>query len=294
MYNLAKDCVDSYYTKVTKTLTHLLKNSFYDRQLVLVNTTQALKFLELYAARQTKLSKVLSKYDQLPDHFHDLKTTLQTEFSLLKKATLKNIENLQEAIKLQQTYTTTLCGHINSIYVKLAQLDRQVQMHCPYPHPQSDVVQLNAPEYDLDIDGQTDLVLYIQSPTASCTASTAQQLPNAENIQEDTASDAANSEQHTASSPDTNRPESQSPPVLDNTDHSGYQDTEQPRAEHPSDYRPQLEDIPELEDDKENWEEGQFMDTDFIDHHNTTEESDRICCKYSAHFEKVTEQGYSP
>ena len=72
-----------------------------------------------------------------------------------------------------------------------------------------------------------------------------------------------------------------------------HQDTEQPRAEHPNDYRPQLEDIPELEADEENWEEGQFADTDFIDHHNTTEESDQIHCKYSAHFEKVTDQGYS-
>ena len=39
---------------------------------------------------------------------------------------------------------------------------------------------------------------------------------------------------------------------------------------------------------------GQFMDADFIYHHNTTEESDRIRHEYSAHFEKVTEQGYSP
>ena len=36
------------------------------------------------------------------------------------------------------------------------------------------------------------------------------------------------------------------------------------------------------------------MDADFIDHHNTTEESDRIRREYSAHFEKVTEQRYSP
>ena len=70
---------------------------------------------------------------------------------------MKNIENLQEAITLQQTYTTALCGHVNSICAKLAQLDRQVQMHCLYPHPKSDVVQINAPEYDSDIDGQTDL-----------------------------------------------------------------------------------------------------------------------------------------
>ena len=116
LYNLAKDCVDRYYTNVMKTLTHLLKNSFHDRQLVLVNTIQAPKFLESYAARQTKSWKVLSRYHRLPDHFHDLQTNLQTKFSLLKKATSQNIENLQEAVTLQQTYATALCGHINSIY----------------------------------------------------------------------------------------------------------------------------------------------------------------------------------
>ena len=43
----------------------------------------------------------------------------------------------------------------------------------------------------------------------------------------------------------------------------------------------------------ENWEEGQFMDTDFSDHHNNIEESDQICHEYSAHFVKVKDQGYS-
>ena len=50
LYNLAEDCTDRYYTKVIKTLTCLLKNSFYDSQLVLVNTALALKFLESYVA----------------------------------------------------------------------------------------------------------------------------------------------------------------------------------------------------------------------------------------------------
>ena len=92
----------------------------------------------------------------------------------------------------------------------------------------------------------------------------------------------------------TNRSQSQPSPALDNTDHIGYQDNTHPRAEHPSDYRPQLEDIPELETDEENLEEGQFVDMNLIDHHNTTKESDRIHHEYSAHFEKVTEQEYSP
>ena len=281
LYNLAKDCADRYYMKVIKTLTHLLKNSFHDRQSVLVNSARALKFLESYAARQAKLWKVLSKYDHIPDHFHDLKTTLQTVFNLLKKATSKNIENSQEAIQSQRAYTTALCSHINLLYTKLVQLDRQVQTHCLYPHPQLDVVQLNTLEYDLDIDGQPDPVTDIQSP-------------NVKNVKEDTTSNTTNSEQHTTLSLNTNRPESQSSLVLDDTDHPGYQDAEQPRAEHPSDYRPQLEDIPELEDDEENLKEGQFPDSNLIDHHNTIEESDRIQCKYSAHFEKVTEQQYSP
>ena len=55
LYNLVEDCADRYYTKVIKTLTQFLKSSFRDRQLVLVNTTRALKFLESYVARQTKL-----------------------------------------------------------------------------------------------------------------------------------------------------------------------------------------------------------------------------------------------
>ena len=54
LYSLAEDCTDRYYTKVIKTLTQLLKSSFNDRQLVLVNMARALKFLELYGNRQTK------------------------------------------------------------------------------------------------------------------------------------------------------------------------------------------------------------------------------------------------
>ena len=88
--------------------------------------------------------KVLWKYHRLPDHFHDLLTNLQTEFVLLKKATSKNIENLQEAVNLQQTYTTALCSHVDIIHAKLAQLENQLQAHCIYPHPQIDSVQIEA------------------------------------------------------------------------------------------------------------------------------------------------------
>ena len=49
LYHLAEDCTDRYYMKVIQTLTCLMKNSFHDRQLILVNTARTLKFLESYA-----------------------------------------------------------------------------------------------------------------------------------------------------------------------------------------------------------------------------------------------------
>ena len=144
-----------------------------------------------------------------------------------------------------------------------------------------DVVQLNAPQYDPDIDRQLDPVTDVQSL-------------NAETVKEDTAPDTSESEHHTALSLNTTRPEPQPSEVSADTDHPAYYNGEQPIAEYPSDYRLQLEDIPELETDKENWKEGQFVDVYLIDCHNTTEESDRTHCEYSVHFEKVTEQEYSP
>ena len=113
------------------------------------------------------------KVHNLPDHFHDLKTTLQAEFELLKKATSKNVQNIQEVVQSQQQYTTVLFGHINTLYAKLAQLGKQVQIHCIYLHPQSNVIQLNTPDYDLDIDREP-------APTID------KQSPNAESAKEDT------------------------------------------------------------------------------------------------------------
>ena len=145
--------------------------------------------------------KVLSKYHNLPDHFHDLKSTLQTEFELLKTATLKNIQNIQEAVQSQQAYTTVHSGHINTLYTKLAHLDRQIQMHCTYPHSQSDTTQLNALDYDPDIDGEPDSVTAIQPS-------------NAEPVKEDTFTGTSKSEDHTTICLTTNRSEHQPSEVL--------------------------------------------------------------------------------
>ena len=107
LYNLAEDCADRYYTKVIKTLTQLWKSSFNDRQLVLVHMANTLKFLESQVSRQTKLWKVLSKYDRLPDHFHGLQTKLQTEFSLLKKSPQK----ILKICRKQSIYNKLILHH---------------------------------------------------------------------------------------------------------------------------------------------------------------------------------------
>ena len=75
-----------------------------NRQTILINSAQALKFLESYGDSQTKLWTVLSKY-QLPDHFHDLKDNLQTEFNLLKEATSRNTASLQESLHNDNRHT---------------------------------------------------------------------------------------------------------------------------------------------------------------------------------------------
>ena len=108
LYSLTEDCADRYYTKVIQMLMRLMKNSFHDRQLALVNAARVIKFLESYASRQTKLWKALSKYHNLPDHFHDLKTILQTKFDLLKTATSKNIQDSSNPASI---YHSTFGSH---------------------------------------------------------------------------------------------------------------------------------------------------------------------------------------
>ena len=154
----------------------------------------------------------MTKYDKLPDHFHDLQTTLQTEFAFFKKATSKNIDQFQEAINLQQTYTTSLCSHINTIYAKLVELVRQIQTHCLYPHSQTDSVQINAPEYDLDIDGQIDTLPDLQS--------------HAKNNQEEPTRATGDSEDLKLSQ-DTNRTDFEPESVQDPAEYSPHQDAEQ-------------------------------------------------------------------
>ena len=75
----------------------------------------------------------------------------------MKEATSRNIENFQTSLNLQQTYSSSLCSHINNIYNKLAELQIQIQHHDPHMNS-GDAIQIEAPDFDLDIND-------ISSPT---------------------------------------------------------------------------------------------------------------------------------
>ena len=102
------------------------------------------------------------------------------------------------------------------------------------------MVQINAPEYDFDIDGQTELLPDIQPSVSSHTAHTEEVSLHAENIKEDTAPVTANSREHPALLHDSDMLESQSQPVLDSAEHSVHQDTKRHKGEYPKQLQTQI------------------------------------------------------
>ena len=161
LYYIAENCTDRYYSKVIETFVSIIKRQFTDRQTLLVNTARSLKFLEEYSDRQAQIWKIFHKHHNIPDdiedlhlHFDSFKTSLKTEFKHLKEVTSRNVQNIQTSLSVQQTYSSTLCSHINNIYNKLSELQKLIQHHCMYSH-QGDSVQIEAPKFDPDIDGDS-------------------------------------------------------------------------------------------------------------------------------------------
>ena len=100
----------------------IIKQSATDRQIVLLNTARALKYLEDFGQRQSQLFTVLEKYHLLLDNLENL----QSQFGFLKQATSKNVKHLQQAINVQQTCTATTCTHINSILPRITKLEQTI------------------------------------------------------------------------------------------------------------------------------------------------------------------------
>ena len=151
--------MDRYSTKVIETFVSIIKRQFADCQLLLVHTACCLKFLEEYSDHQSKIWKIFHKHHTIPEdlqdlhfHFDDFKNSLEKDFKFLKEATLRNIQNFQTSLNLQQTYSSSLCSHANNIYSKLSELQRQIQNDHMHMN-QGDTVQIEAPDFNPDIDG---------------------------------------------------------------------------------------------------------------------------------------------
>ena len=121
---------------------------------------------------------ILEDLQDLHLHFNDFKNSIEKEFTFLKEATSKNVGNFQTSLNLQQTYSTSLCSHVNNIYNKLAELQRQIQ-HRDLHMNSRDTIQIKAPDFDPDIDdvspttidqeSNNPLIQGIESPTRKTT-----------------------------------------------------------------------------------------------------------------------------
>ena len=263
LYHLVENCVDHYYSSIIKNFIEIIKCSATDHQIVLVNTSRALKYLEDFGQWQSQLIKVLKKYHLLPDNFKNL----QLQFRFLKKATSKNIEHLQQAINVQQNCAATICTYINSILPHITKPEQTVlklQKQITMDH---DRVQLNAPDYDPDIDGPQPLKRHVNTAVVSVQNHF---IPSESEILDVTESQA---EDHSA--------EESPNPIHHNSEvshgyedfHSDIQSTTTTAHRTTTEYNANSDEIPESE---EVWDNGQFADakSTLITHHNTHSESE--------------------
>ena len=228
---------------------------------MLVNTARALKYLEDFGQRQSRLFTVLEKYHLLPDNLE----TLQSQFGFLKQATSKNVEHLQQAINVQQTYTANLCTYINNILPCITKLEETILQLQQKITTEQDTIQINALDFDLDIDRPNPPRTHNNTVVVSVQEhlnSPEPEVLDAMNFQEDTNGDPLDI-------------------IYNNSEEShGYDDFPLDIQNHTTElnqttsgYSIDAEEIPELEED---WDNGQFDDvhTNLITRHNTHSESE--------------------
>ena len=244
-----------------------------------------MKFLEEYTDRQALIWKIFSKHQNIPDeisdlhlHIDDFKGNIQKDFNFLKEASRKNIENFQASLSSQQTYSVALGSHINNIYHKISELQQQL------PHPTQhmntgDIIQINAPEFDLDIDGRPTTKEHGEIQGSD--------NPIQHHVEETKKSKAPALLQQVKGEVDW--PDAvpvEIPPQLaqDNNYNTSVVST-QPETNY--------SDIPELESASNEEEEGQFEDIQtYLDHHNTYQESQNICKEYTKRLLDLDDERY--
>ena len=243
-----------------------------------------MKFLEEYADRQALIWKIFSKHQNIPDeisnlhlHIDDFKGNIQKEFNFLKEVTHKNIKNFQASISSQQTYSAALGSHINNIYHKISELQQQL------PHPTQhmntgDIIQINAPEFNPDIDSGPSMKEHVEIQGSD--------NPIPHRVKETKKSKAPALPQQVEEEvdwPDAAPVEIPPQSAQDNDYNVSVVSTQS---------ETNYSEIPELESDS-NEEEGQFEDIQtYLDHHNTYEESQNIHKEYTKRLLDLDDERY--
>ena len=219
--------------------------------------------------RQALIWEIFRKHENIPDDISDLhlriddfKANIKKEFNFLKEATSKNVENFQTSLNLQQTYSAALCSHINNIYHKIS--EKQHQLPHPTQHMNTgDVIQIDALDFDPDINGGLPTKEHEETQGSD---SLIQQPPKKSD--ERKAPALLQQDVEEVDWPDAIPVEI--PPQPD-------QDNEQNIPVLPIRCETNLSEIPQLESDIEEEEEGQFeyLQT-YLTHHNTYQESQNI------------------
>ena len=223
--------------------------------------------------------------DDIQDlHFYidDFKNGIEKEFAFLKEATHKNVENFQSSLSFQQTYSASLCLHVNNIYNKLAELQQQL------PHPNlhmntGDVIQIEVPDFDPDIDEVLPISTDQHTNNPATQGSVTPTLKSAEKVIEcrTPAPSHIDIDTQEVDWPDT-IPE-EIPPQYD-------QQNEQSIPTEPTHLNLGPAEIPQLEDDSEG-EQYQDLET-YLSHHNTFEASQHIRRDYRSRLLAVDDDKY--
>ena len=225
---------------------------------------------------------ILDDLQDLHLHFNDFKTSLETDFKYLKEATSQNI---QTSLNLQQMYSSSLCLHVNNIYSKLLKL--QKQHHRMYMN-QGNTVQIEAPNFDPDIDKDTSLSTD-EKPNEVTIQETLPPIPEVIEPEDDNSLTPGTTTRLSTSQetdwpdtipvqiPETNWPDA-IPVQIPRVTSSTAQPEEQGHNRCQAQYSAENFEIPKLE---ENSEEEQFADLDsYLAHHNTYQASEHIRQEY--------------
>ena len=231
------------------------------------------KFLEEYVDCQGQIWKIFQKHQTIPEdiqdlhlHSNDFKNGIEKEFTFLKEATSKNVGNFQSSLSLQQTYSASLCSHVNNIYNKLVELQQQIQHRDPHMNSR-DTIQIEVPDFDPDIDDISPTTIDQQSNNPSTQGSvTPTSKPAEQQIEHITPA---------PSHQDTDSQEIDWPDAIPvEIPPQGDQQNDQRINIQPTRCNSEPVKIPQLE---ENLDKEQYQDLDtYLMHHNTFEASQRI------------------